>query len=221
MVRRRHREHPLEAADAGAVRIDPDHLGRPDLPERRRSAARYRRQSRACISGASIASRARSSGRGRSAAATACSGSRTRSSPSPVTDGTGVWVLTGTGVLKALRLQRQGALGARHPGGLRPLRAELGLRLVAAAARRLALRPGAARHADRRSVVPAPHRQDHGQDDMARRAADERQSRSRPIRTPRRRSSRSATPRSSSSPAATPSPAMTSRPARSCGGSTA
>ena len=36
---------------------------------------------------------------------------------------------------QGVRLQRQGAVGARHPEGLRPVRPELGLRVVAAAAR--------------------------------------------------------------------------------------
>ena len=55
------------------------------------------------------------------------------SSPSPVTDGTHVWVMTGTGVLKAFDFAGKETLGARHPEGLRPVRPELGLRLVAAA----------------------------------------------------------------------------------------
>ena len=55
------------------------------------------------------------------------------SSPSPVTDGTTVWIMTGTGIPARVRLQGHRALDARHPEGLRPLRAQLGLRQFAAA----------------------------------------------------------------------------------------
>ena len=41
------------------------------------------------------------------------------SSPSPVTDGTHVWVMTGTGRPQGVRLRGQGAVGARHSEGLR------------------------------------------------------------------------------------------------------
>jgi hypothetical protein len=58
------------------------------------------------------------------------------SSPSPVTDGT------------------QGTLVARHSGRLRPLRPQLGLRVVSPAARWRVVRAGAARHEDRRPVIP-------------------------------------------------------------------
>ncbi len=68
---------------------------------------------------------------------------------------------------EGVRLQGQGALGARHPEGLRHVRAELGLRLVAAAPRRRSLRAGAARHEDRRSVVRPAHRRQDGQDRLA------------------------------------------------------
>ena len=57
------------------------------------------------------------------------------SSPSPVTDGKHVWVMTGRRRPQGVRLRRQGDLGARHPGRLRQVRSQLGLRLVAAAAR--------------------------------------------------------------------------------------
>ena len=56
---------------------------------------------------------------------------------------------------QGVRLRRQGALVARHPDRLRPLRPQLGLRVVAAAARRRAVRAGAARHEDGRPVVRA------------------------------------------------------------------
>ena len=49
---------------------------------------------------------------------------------------------------------------------------QLGLRLVAAAARGRAVRAGAARDEDRRSVVRAAHRQEDRQDGVARGAAD-------------------------------------------------
>ncbi len=94
------------------------------------------------------------------------------SSPSPVTDGTTVWVMTGTGILKAFDFKGKELWVARHPEGLRPLRAQLGLRLLAAAARGRALRAGAARDEDRRSVVRAEDRRQDRQDALARRAAD-------------------------------------------------
>ncbi len=78
---------------------------------------------------------------------------------------------------QGVRLRRQGNLGARHPEGPRPLRPQLGLRLVAAPARGRAVRAGAARDEDRRSLVLPEDRQGDGQDAVARRAADESDSR--------------------------------------------
>src|SRR5439155_441166 len=65
---------------------------------------------------------------------------------------------------QGLRLQRHREVEPRHPEGLRPLRAQLGLRVVAAAVRRRALRASAARHAEPRSFVPAADRHGHGPD---------------------------------------------------------
>ena len=73
---------------------------------------------------------------------------------------------------QGVRLRRQGDLVARHPGGLRTVRLELGLRQHAAAEGRCALRAGAARHEDRRSVVHPQDRQADRQDDLARRAPE-------------------------------------------------
>ena len=50
------------------------------------------------------------------------------------------------GRAQGLRLQRQGAVGARHPEGLRPVRPELGLRVFTPAPQRRALRSGDSRH---------------------------------------------------------------------------
>ena len=55
------------------------------------------------------------------------------SSPSPVTDGADRLGDDRRGRAEGVRLQRQGAVGTRHPEGLRPVRPELGLRLVAVA----------------------------------------------------------------------------------------
>ena len=135
-----HREHHLEAGDARAVGIDPDRLGRPHLS---RTSARARSLALWC-GGSDQGHRA--AGSGRSAAATRGCMKQNMSSPSPVTDGRTVWVMTGTGVLKAFDFDGKELLGARHPEGLRPLRPAVGLRVVAAAARGLAVRAGAARH---------------------------------------------------------------------------
>ena len=88
------REHRVEAAAAGLVRIDADRLGRPHLPERRRE------RQPVSVGGGSHERRSRS---GSGISATAITGERKQnmSTPSPVTDGTSVWVMTGTGILKA------------------------------------------------------------------------------------------------------------------------
>ena len=97
-----------------------------------------------------------------------------QSTPSPVTDGTNVWVMTGTGILKAFDFTGKELWSRDIQADYGRFGHELGLRLVAAAARRLALRAGAARHAHRRSVVPPSHRQGDGQDTVAGGAADQR-----------------------------------------------
>ena len=96
------------------------------------------------------------------------------SSPSPVTDGTHVWVMTGTGMLKAFDFAGKELWTRDIQKDYGRVRPALGLRVVAAAARGRALRAGAARHEDRRSVVRAAHRQGDRQDGLARRAADQR-----------------------------------------------
>ena len=55
------------------------------------------------------------------------------SSPSPVTDGERLWVMTGTGILRAYDFEGQELWTPRHSGVVRPVRPELGLRVVAAA----------------------------------------------------------------------------------------
>ena len=72
------------------------------------------------------------------------------SSPSPVTDGTHVYIMTGNGILKAFDFDGKRGLGARHSERLRQVWIELGLRVVAAAVRRRALRGSAARDEDAR-----------------------------------------------------------------------
>ena len=207
------REHHLEAGAAGAVGLDADRLGRPHLPQRRRrqrpvslgvdrahGAVRWKRP----LGGGNRRMR-----------------KQNMSSPSPVTDGRHVWVMTGTGMLKAFDFDGKelwardiqkdyGAFGLQWGYASSPL-----------LHRGLAVRAGAARHAHRRSVVPAADRQGDRQDALARRAADQRA-----VRVARRLHDAGAAAlrqrhARSSSPAATWSPATTRRPARSCGAPTA
>ena len=124
------REHRLEAAGARAIGRDADRLGRAHLPERRGGAAIWRLWAVDRTRGTVRWKRPLGGGNRRMM-------KQNMSSPSPVTDGRHVWVMTGTGMLQGVRLRRQGAVVARHPEGLRPLRAAVGLRLVAAAARGL------------------------------------------------------------------------------------
>ena len=65
-------------------------------------------------------------------------------------------------------------MAARHPAGVREVRAELGLRLLAPAPRRFPVRPGAPRNEDGRPLVYSSHRQDDRGDPLACRAANER-----------------------------------------------
>ena len=82
----------------------------------------------------------------------------------------------GYGHPQSLRLQRQRALDARHPEGIRPVRSELWLRVLAASLRRRVVPAGAARDVHGRSVVRPPHRQEDRPDGLAYRAADRRTS---------------------------------------------
>ena len=99
------------------------------------------------------------------------------SSPSPVTDGTTVWVHDRHRVLKAFDFAGKELWSRDIQKDYGRVRPQLGLRLVAAAARGRAVRAGAARDEDRRSVVPAADRQGHRQDGVEGRAADRRHSR--------------------------------------------
>ena len=143
------------------------------------------------------------------------------SSPSPVTDGRHVWVMTGTGILKAFDfdgneiwardIQKDyGRFGLNWGYGSSPLLHEDSLYVQVLHGMQ-----------HRRSVLRAAHRQGDRQDALARRAADPRA-----IRVARRLHDAGAAalrrhaPRSSS-PAATSSPATIRPPARSCGAPTA
>ena len=112
------------------------------------------------------------SGSGRWAAAITREQKQNMSSPSPVTDGTTVWVNDRHRHAPRIRFQRQRALAARHSEGLRQVRAQLGLRQLAAARRRRSHRPGAARDEDGRPVVHSAHRRQDRQDRVAGRTAD-------------------------------------------------
>ena len=101
--------------------------------------------------------------------------------------------MTGTGILKAFDFKGNELWTRDIQKDYGALRSELGLRVVAAAARRRAVRPGAARHEDRRSVVRPAHRRQDRQDGVAGRAADRRPSANRPTPTRRRRCCSTAT----------------------------
>ena len=93
------RERDLEAAAAGVVRLDADRLGRPHLPERR-GDLKVRDGDNLylwCVNranGAVLWKRPLGAGNHQER-------KQNMSTPSPVTDGTHVWVMTGTGILKA------------------------------------------------------------------------------------------------------------------------
>ena len=125
------------------------------------------------------------------------------STPSPVTDGRRVYAMTGQGALKGFYVRRAGAVGPRRAEGLRPVRHQLGLRQLAAAARRRALRAGAPRHEDRRSVVPAGASTPPRARTASASSGPRRRRRSRPTPTPRRPSRAAASRSRSSSRAAT------------------
>ncbi len=75
------------------------------------------------------------------------------SSPSPVTDGSTVWVMTGTGILKAFDFKGTELWMRDVQKDYGRFGLDLGLRLVAPSASGLAVHPGPARDDDRRSVV--------------------------------------------------------------------
>ena len=118
----RDRERRLEAAAAGLQRLDADHLGRHDLPERRRprrTAATLELWASTATSGAVMWKRPLGGGNHMER-------KQNMSSPSPVTDGTARVGDDRHRHPQGVRLRRQRALGARHPEGLRPLRAATG-----------------------------------------------------------------------------------------------
>ena len=174
------RERRLEARRAGAVGRDADRLGRARLPERR---------ARAAICALWAVDRSRGTVRWKRPLG---GGNRRMmkqhmSSPSPVTDGRSVWVMTGTGVLKAFDFegkelwsrniqQDYGRFGLQWGYASSPLLHE-----------RCAVRAGPARHAHRRSVIPPADRQGDRQDGVARRTGRRMRGSNRPTRTRPRR----------------------------------
>ena len=118
------------------------------------------------------AKRQASCGRGRSARGNNKQRKQNMSSPSPVTDGTTVWVMTGTGILKAFDFKGNelwmrdiqkdyGRFGLNWGYANSPLLHEGDL-----------YRAGASRDEDRRPVLHAADRRQDRQDQVARRAAD-------------------------------------------------
>ena len=108
------------------------------------------------------------------------------SSPSPVTDGTTVWVMTGTGILKAFDFKGT-ELWTRD---IQKDYGRFGLNWGYASSPLLhqgcALHPGAARHEDRRSVVRDAHRRQDAARRCGRWTGRRMPSRNRPTPTPRR-----------------------------------
>ena len=162
-----HRERGLEAADAGALGIDADHLGAPRLPQRRR------RRRPLVVGGRS---------RRGDGAVEEAAGRRERRHPQAehVVAVAGDRRQAGVGAHRhrrgqGVRLRRQGAVDARRGRRSRQVRSQLGLRVVAAPGRRPDRGPGAPRHEDRRSVLPARARRRDRRRALARRAADRRQ----------------------------------------------
>ena len=157
-------QHCLEGGDAGVERVDADYLGRAHFPERRRrrehqppvSRPQHRRD--------------------------AVDAPSERRRP-PGAEAKYVVTVAGHQWRAGLRHDRhRGADGVRrrrhravepqHPDLVRPVRAELGLRLLAAAGRRRVVRAGHPRHADRRPLLSAADRPAHRGDHLARRATD-------------------------------------------------
>ncbi len=113
------------------------------------------------------------------------------SSPSPVTDGSHVYVMTGTGDPEGFRLQGPGTRGRATSSASTAVSASTGdtLRLHCCTRMRLFVR-GAARHEDRRSVVRASDRQEHRARRSGRSSGRPMPCRSRRMRTRRPRSCR-------------------------------
>ena len=143
------------------------------------------------------------------------------SSPSPVTDGRHVWVMTGTGILKAFDfagkeiwmrdIQKDyGRFGLQWGYGSSPLLHEDALYVQVLHGMQ-----------HRRSVLSAAIDKATRQDGVARRAADPARASSRPTPTRRRRCCATAAAPRSSSPAAMSSRDTIRRPARNCGAPTA
>ncbi len=112
------------------------------------------------------------------------------STPSPVTDGTTVWVMTGTGILKAFDFKGTELWTRDVQKDYGPLRPQSRLRFVAPSPPGIALHPGPARDEDRRPVL----RHEGRRQDAARRSGRSivRRMRSRSRLTPTRRRSSSA-----------------------------
>ena len=184
---RQHRDqgHLLETAVARLQRIDADHLGRDDLPQRRdRNQHRRPRavgdRSQQAVGDVEAAARRRQQHAAQAEHVDAVADHRRQ-------------IRVGDDRRRhpqGVRLRRQGDLDARHPGRLRQVRLELGLRQYAAVEGGCALRAGPARHEDRRSVLHPEDRQDERQDDLARRASESRRATNRRMPTSRRRGSK-------------------------------
>ena len=168
----RDRKRRLEAAAAGLQRIDADHLERPIFL----NVATERATARSSC-GPSIGTSRRSPGSGRSPAANRIGNKQNMSSPSPVTDGRHVWVMTGTGILKAFDFagkelwtrdipKDHGAFGLQFGYASSPLLHDDAL-----------VSAGAARLLHRRPVVRDEDRHDDRQDRLADRASDQRDAR--------------------------------------------
>ena len=152
----------VEAGAARLVGIDPDHLGRSHLSQRRRGSRGvslvHRSDER--LGALEAAAVRRQPADSQTEHVLALAGDRRR--PRVGDDG--------YGHPESVRFRRQRAVGARHPARLRPVRAALRLRFVATAVRGFPLRAGPARIAYRRALVPPAHPQVGRADDLAGRA---------------------------------------------------
>ena len=161
------REHRVEAGDAEPERRDTDHLERDDLPQRR---AAGRRGGHRVVGGEQGHRRRRMEEPGRLGQLPI--NKQNMSSPSPVTDGSGVSVLTGLGVLKGFDLKGK-ELWARD---IQKDYGRFGLNWGYASSPLLpgcAVHSGAARNEDRRPLLSVENRQEDGQDDLEDRASHE------------------------------------------------
>ena len=140
-------ERRLEAVDAQSQRRDAHRLERSHLPERRdgddeRRSVTVGRRSQERRADLEVAARRRQRQLQK----------QNMSSPSPVTDGTTVWVMTGTGILKAFDFKGTELWTRDIQKDYGAFRAELGLRIVASPSSGM-LTSRSARDEDRRPVL--------------------------------------------------------------------